>query len=151
MIVLGRLKASFIIHFASLFGLSNILLCYILAVLYKHVPLWLPMISSCAVEPPEKYIFRLGLVTTSLLIALVNVMIFVAAVPRDKLALTLSVVSCLALSVVGVVNEKEVPILHSGKESGDYYSSGLHPFIKIQCYRTLFFFFFFFFFTIVSI
>lgn len=113
--VLWRIKAKYVTVVAGVLGLGTILLCYGLAVHYKHVPVWLPMISDCALKPPEKYPFRLGLVTTSLLVALEGLVIYLAAVPRSRAALGLSTAACLLLSVVGVVNSQEASKVHSGE------------------------------------
>lgn len=114
MMILGELKASFVIQFAAQLGLGNILLCYAIAVALGHVKPWLPMISDCAVCPPEMFVFRFGVVFTALLMVLQNVMIYLAGVPKSKLALGFGVVGSMALGVVGVVNEDEASKTHSG-------------------------------------
>ena len=38
----------------GVFGISTIAICYTLFVVLGHGPAWLPMISDCAVTPPEK-------------------------------------------------------------------------------------------------
>lgn len=124
-VVLGEIKAGFIVHFTTLFSLGTILLCYFLAVAYKHVPLWLPMISDCAIKQPEMFPFRFGVVTSSLLLALGSLLIFVAAVPRSILALTFGVLGSLCLGVVGVVNEVEASKVHSSEQP--------HLFLDIFC------------------
>lgn len=44
--------------------------CYAIALALGHVEhAWLPMISDCGAEAPEKYIFRLGLITSASLLA----------------------------------------------------------------------------------
>ena len=105
------------VHFTAGLGLGTILLCYVLAVAYGHVPAWLPMISDCAVRAPEKFPFRFGLVTTSLLLALENVIVYLAAVPRSAIAMLLGLVASLCLGIVGVVNEDEASKVHSGETS----------------------------------
>lgn len=115
MIVLGRIKASTIVHFTALLGLGTISLCYVLAASLKHVKPWLPMISDCAVLPPEEFPFRFGVLTTALLMAGESLIIYLAAVPKSKVALGLGVVASLCLGVVGVVNEEEASKLHSSK------------------------------------
>lgn len=119
MVVLGSLRVSILVHFTCLLALGTILLCYGLALSYKHVHFWpIPMISDCAVKPPEMFPFRLGLVTSALLIGLVNLSIYLAAVPKSLLALLFGVTASMCLAVVGVVNEKEAGKVHSGKISG---------------------------------
>ncbi len=114
--VLGSLRASILIHITALLGLGTMLLCYTLALSFKHVKLWpIPMISDCAVESPEKFPFRLGMVTFALLMALGNLVVYLAAVPRSKLALVFGVTACMCLAVVGVVNEEEASKVHSSK------------------------------------
>lgn len=116
MIVLGGVKVSFFVHFTVLLCLGTILSCYSLALAYGHVQLWpVPMISDCAVKPPEMFPFRLGIVSSALLMALQSVLIFLAGVPRSRAAMVLGVMGCLALAVVGVVNEQEATKVHSSK------------------------------------
>lgn len=108
------MKASLVIHATAILGLGSILLCYGLALCRGHVKLWpVPMISDCGVLPPEKYPFRLGIVTSALLMALCSVVIYVAGVPRSKPAVVLGVAACLSLSITGTINEKEASKIHS--------------------------------------
>lgn len=125
--MLGEIKASIVVHGAGFFGLGTILLCYALALGFHHVPLWLPMISDCAVAPPEMFFFRFGLMSAAWLIALQNVVVYLAAVPRSLPALGLSLASSLCLGTVAVVNEKEASKVHSGK----LVASPAHPYLTI--------------------
>lgn len=116
MIVLGGVKVGYVIHCAALLASGTILTCYGLALRYGHVKLWpAPMISDCAVKPPEMFLFRLGIVTAAMLMALQSVIVFLAAAPRSKAALVFGVTACLALAVVGVVNEDEASTVHSSE------------------------------------
>lgn len=116
MATVGRLRASTVFHVKCVLGLSTIILCYILAVSFKHVrSAWLPMISDCAVLSPEKFFFRYGVLTAALLMICESVIIYLAAVPRSKVALVLGSLSALCLGVVAVDNEREAPSVHSGK------------------------------------
>ena len=115
--VLGELKATVVIHLSAVFGIGTILLCYSIAVYKHHVPVWLPMISDCAVAPPEMFPFRLGLLTAAWLMALQNVIVYLAGVPRSLLAAVLAEIGCLCLAVVSVVNENEAGRVHSGMQA----------------------------------
>ena len=114
MTTLGGFKASYIFHFTAALGLCTMLLCYILAVSFKHVHPWLPMISGCAVYSPEKFFFRYGILPTALLMGCESVVIYLAAVPRAKAALVLGVLSSLSLGIVAVDSENEASRVHSG-------------------------------------
>ena len=114
MTTLGSLKASFVFHFTSTVGLCTVVLCYTLAVSFKHVKPWLPMFSDCAVMSPEMFPFRFGVLTTAMLMGCESVVIFLAAAPRSRSALWLGVLASLCLGVVAVVNMKEAPKVHSG-------------------------------------
>lgn len=130
MIVLGGVKVGYVVHSAALLGFGTILSCYFLALLRGHVCLWpVPMISDCAVLPPEMFLFRLGIVTTALLMALQNVIIFLAGVPRSKIAVVLGVSASLALAVVGVVNECEASKVHSSEPAPP--SSAIQVFVQV--------------------
>jgi len=77
------------------------------------------MISDCAVEAPEKYLFRVGLITTGLLLWVGS--IFMTYYQKklggqkisDSIALTIVTVACFCLCIVGAVNEKEDNTVHS--------------------------------------
>lgn len=110
--MLAKVTAPFLIHFTVLEIAGVIILCYSLALSYGHVPAWLPMISDCAVLPPEKYPFRLGFVAGSLLLG-VNVIIVHFSYASSKYSLSIGMLSCFGLSVVAVVNEAEDNTIHS--------------------------------------
>lgn len=115
--ILVTWPGSILVHLGVLEMLFTILTCYIIAVSLGHVPLWLPMISDCAVKPPEKYLFRWGIVIGSSLIALLSVSVYYASKSRpfSKLCCILGVIGPFCLSVVGVVNEVENKIVHDSK------------------------------------
>lgn len=95
--------------------LTTIFVCYGIAVLLGHVPVWLPMISDCAVLPPEKYIFRLGIVTGAIFLGIGSKLIYHAdkSYSYSTLELSLSTISAIGLGIVGVVNEEENNGIHS--------------------------------------
>lgn len=133
--VLGQVKVSWVIHFNAILGLGTLLLCYSLAMGYGHVSLWpVPMISDCAVYSPEKFPFRLGIVTTALLMSLISILVFLSGASRSKVALVLGVVGPLLLAVVGVVNEKEASKVHSG--NGSKQQPHPHNYV-IHCFQFL--------------
>ena len=117
MAVLGRLPLNLLFHVGVLLPTTTILLCYTLAASLGHVPAWLPMISDCAVFPPEKYPFRWGMVLSAALIGAQSVLVYGADKPysKSKVALVLGVLASLCLSVIGVVNEEEDNTVHSGE------------------------------------
>lgn len=97
--------------------LTTIFTCYGIAVYLGHVPAWLPMISDCAVSPPEKYLFRLGIVTGAIFLFIEAKLIYHAdkSYTRSTLGLILGSIAALGLSIVGVVNEQENNGIHSSK------------------------------------
>ena len=117
--ILSKIRAPVLIHTAVLVNLGTIILCYVLAVVNGHVPPWLPMISDCAVFPPEKYPFRLGIVLGASLLAVQAVTKYYAdkTQPYSKLCAVLGVVASTGLAVVGVVNEKENDDIHDSEMS----------------------------------
>ena len=108
-----RLRA-WIVQGASII-LTTIFVCYGVAVYLGHVPAWLPMISDCAVLPPEKYIFRLGIVTGAIFLAIEAKLIYHAdsSFTYSKSGLILGIIASIGLAIVGVVNEKENNSIHS--------------------------------------
>lgn len=117
MAVISRIPMVAVMHFGALETMGTIFLCYVLAVSLGHVPAWLPMISDCAVYPPEKYPFRLGLVVGAVILALSTVVVYQSdrSFSNSKLGLVLGIVGSAGLSVVAVVNEDENPPVHGSK------------------------------------
>ena len=115
--VLGRISLPLFAHLASLTILLTIILCYTLAVAEGHVKPWLPMISDCAVLSPEKYPFRLGMVSGALLLGAQAVMIYAAdkVYSRSKATLVVGLIAISGLATVAVVNEVENSSLHGSE------------------------------------
>jgi hypothetical protein len=114
--ILGEVRVGYVFHTGVLLAVGTLLACYTLALSFGHVRLWpVPMISDCAVLPPEMFPFRLGVVLSAVLMALQNVMVFIAGVPRSKVAVVFGVAASFGMAVVGVVNEKEASKVHSSK------------------------------------
>ena len=132
MAIISKVPLNIFIHVAALVMVATILLCYTLAVSLGHVPAWLPMISSCAVEAPEKYLFRWGFVVGATLLAAQCVMLYAADKPysKSKLSLILGTVASLSLSVIGVVNEKEDGLLHGSEFEDVTIQADLHATLK---------------------
>lgn len=105
---------SWVVQGASVI-LTTILVCYGTAVYLGHVPAWLPMISDCAVLPPEKYLFRLGIVTGAIFLGIESKLIYHAdqSFTYSKFGLILGTIAAIGLAIVGVVNEKENNGIHS--------------------------------------
>ena len=116
MTVISSIPMVAVVHCGALVTMGTILLCYTLAVSLGHVPAWLPTISDCAVESPEKYFFRLGLVFGAVVLALSTVVVYQAdrSFSHSRLCMVLGVVASGGLSVVAVVNEKENNDVHTG-------------------------------------
>ena len=117
--VLEKLPVNAVFHVGVVLPLGTIFLCYTVATSLDHVPVWLPMISDCAVLPPEKYPFRWGIVLSAAIFAGQSVLLYGADRPysRSKVALFLGLLTSFCLSVVGVVNEAEDNTIHSSKNS----------------------------------
>ena len=115
--VLAVLPLPMVIKTACGLITGTILLCYALAVGLGHVPAWLPMISDCAVEAPERYPFRMGLVVGAFLLGLEVVAVYNSdrVFSKNKLCLYLGCIASFGLGIVGVVNEKEDNTVHSGE------------------------------------
>jgi len=116
----GKICATKVAVGASLLATTTILLCYTLAVSLGHVPAWLPMISDCAVYPPEKYPFRIGMIISSCLIYLSALFFYfyigfksTTKSAWDKPAIVLAGIASTGLAVVGAVNEDEDMRVHS--------------------------------------
>ena len=116
--ILASWSSVAIVHGGVLEVLFTILLCYTLAVVNGHVPVWLPMISDCAVYSPEKYPFRLGIVIGAALLSVQAITTYFVNKDSSRLAKPMAVMAVVAsagLAVVGVVNEKEDNFVHTCK------------------------------------
>ena len=118
MIIFGSVDVRTITLLAILISWASIITCYVLAVSLGHVPAWLPTISDCAVGAPEKYLFRIGLITGATAL-FANVVMVYYAFPKfvlRKLELVAGVAAAAGLTVVGAVNEKENNTVHIGND-----------------------------------
>jgi hypothetical membrane protein len=116
--------------------LATIFTCYFIAVYLGHVDKpWLPMISDCGVFPPEKYIFRVGLITSAGLLLRASKMVrdYVRAATRrserasgvrhgtccgfkrstEDWSVIVVSVSSVCLATVAAVSEQEDNPIHS--------------------------------------
>lgn len=109
--VLGSIKTSIMIGLTAVAMLFTIIVCYIIAVKLGHVEPWLPTISACSIYPPETFIFRYGILTGALLLAVVSLCIYVAefSFSNDIVNVTIGVIAALALGVAAVVNPPVPP------------------------------------------
>ena len=114
--IIGKETLQFFIVQGATIVLGTIFTCYGLAASLGHVPVWLPMISDCAVYAPEKYLFRLGLVTGSIFLHIESILLYNAdkAFSNSRLSMILSLMSSLGMGIVAVVNEKENNTVHTG-------------------------------------
>ena len=115
--VLAVLPLALVIKAGTGLIAGTILLCYALAVGLGHVPAWLPMISDCAVEAPERYPFRMGIVLGAFLLGLEVVAVYNSdrVFSKNKFCLFAGCIASFGLGIVGVVNEKEDNTVHSSK------------------------------------
>ena len=141
MAVYGSIPVKLVTYTTVGITTTTIFLCYALAVGLGHVPAWLPMISDCAVESPEKYPFRLGIISgATALIA--NVLLVYSAFPSFSLRKTsaaFGVVASVGLAIVGAVNEEEDNTVHSGMAHRPLIAHvPMHPLV-FSCCRLLLF------------
>jgi len=118
--ILDYFKARVVTIIASSASSLTIIACYVIAVSLGHVPAWLPMISDCAVNSPESYLFRLGMISSAVFLQLNSVLMlfflnsyqFGGRRASDVIALVIVSVACSGFAIVGAVNEKENGTLH---------------------------------------
>lgn len=116
--IISKVRATTFIHIAILEVTGTIFLCYGLAVANGHVPAWLPMISDCAVEAPEKYPFRLGIILGAILMMVEVILAYYSdtGFSKNRLCLILGLLASSGLGIVGAINEKENNTVHSSNE-----------------------------------
>jgi len=130
--ILYQTTGNFMMNLTGIFSLTTIFGCYLIAVSQGNVPVWLPMISDCAVDPPESYFFRFGIITSA---ALLNVNAIMMLCYRkasqfqaegngitifDQVAYGFALTGSIGLALVGSINEKENMSLH-GASAGTFF------------------------------
>jgi len=123
--LLFDVNAKTITKLATIGALGTIFLCYFIAVSQGHVPVWIPMISDCAVYPPESYFFRGGMISSAVLLNIVTIfMLCYRKIPSfnkepstsystfDEVAYAFATIASIGLAIVGSVNEVENGSIH---------------------------------------
>ncbi len=119
--VLNTYSFTGFINYAVFVPVATITVCYAVAVLTGHVEWWLPMISDCGVYFPEKWIFHIGLIVSSVLIHSASKVVrdFIASNNSDSTsskwentAVVLNFIACGGLAGCASVTEKEDNNLH---------------------------------------
>jgi hypothetical membrane protein len=110
------------INYAVFVPVVTILVCYVTAVLKGDVPGWfLPMVSACGVVAPEKWIFHIGLIVSSVLIHSASKVVrdFISSNNPDSTtskwedtAVLLNFIACGGLAGCASITEKEDNNLH---------------------------------------
>jgi hypothetical membrane protein len=110
------------INYAVFVPVVTILVCYVTAVLSGHVPgWWLPMVSDCGVHFPEKWIFHIGLIVSSVLIHSASKVVrdFISSNNSENssskwedAAVILNFISCVGLAGCASVTVKEDNNIH---------------------------------------
>ena len=78
----------------------------------------LPFISDLGMCPPEKYVFRVGLVLAPAVFVMQAYIVYLTnRVYSSKICLVLGIISSVCLSVVAVVSEIENYVIHCGNEA----------------------------------
>eukprot|EP01027_Heterolobosea_sp_BB2_P011940 GEZU01017328.1.p1 GENE.GEZU01017328.1~~GEZU01017328.1.p1 ORF type:complete len:341 (+),score=95.12 GEZU01017328.1:58-1080(+) len=119
---LAGIRAKTVTHFCTGLGISTIAICYSIAVYLGHVPAWLPMISDCAVYPPESYFFRFGMISTAIFLNLNSALMllyqhnkksaFGGIRASDYIGLAICTLACIGLGILAAVNEDENTHIH---------------------------------------
>ncbi len=114
--IIGKVNFRNILYFGVLEVLATVLICYTLAVMEGHKPAWLPTISECGVEPPEKYIFRWGIMTGGILLFIEAIILYWSKW-TSSLEYYLGMIAGLLLTGVAVVAVNENLTVHLSKEN----------------------------------
>ena len=112
--ILKNTIVSFDLSLFTFISTFTVILCYLIATSLGHVKIWLPMISDCGVEKPEKYIFTFGLILSGQLLFINSYVVYMHF--KNKFAiipLVLRFISSIALIVIGLVNEKDIVLIHT--------------------------------------
>eukprot|EP00026_Physarum_polycephalum_P012144 Phypoly_transcript_12420.p1 GENE.Phypoly_transcript_12420~~Phypoly_transcript_12420.p1 ORF type:complete len:209 (+),score=34.09 Phypoly_transcript_12420:182-808(+) len=97
------------------------------------------MISDCAVQAPEKYIFRIGMITTASFVFCGSLFFYfyidskISKSVYDKVSLVLAFVASLGLATLAAVNEQEDNSIHG--TAAVIFFFGYEIFMGISCAR----------------
>ena len=100
--IVGKISSKKFVSVGTSGIIFTIILCYSLAVGLQHRKPWLPTISQCGDEPPEKYFFRWGMMMGAVVLV-VHAVILNVAQWTSKATFYLGLVAGLCLSGVAVV------------------------------------------------
>jgi len=130
-------SASIVGYVSGSLAIGTITVCYLLANFFPHCRIHpfencanevqprkcaqnlslLPFISDLGMCPPEKYVFRVGLVLAPAVFVMQAYIVYLTnRVYSSKICLVLGIISSICLSVVAVVSEIENYLVHCGNE-----------------------------------
>ena len=113
--LLGRFNFRIVLYSGIIEVLITILVCYALAVSLGHKPVWLPTISECGEEAPEKHIFRWGIMTGGLLLVTEAVVLWVAKRASNHVFGLGAIAGLLLTGVACVASNEDLPV-HLGEQ-----------------------------------
>jgi len=135
-----KLSAAVFAKASCVVSIGTLLTCYSIAVYLGHVPAWFPEISDLAVQSPERYIFRIGLIVSACLLFITASLVYLyiasatgAKKRADTVALALAAISSLGLAGVGAINEVEARTAHL--TSAGIFFFGYLIFMLLTTYR----------------
>lgn len=108
--LLGKFNFRIILYSGILEVLITILGCYILAVSLGHKEVWLPTISECGEQPPEKHIFRWGIMVGGLLLVVEAAVLWVAKRASNHVFGLGVVAGVLLTGVACVASNEDLPV-----------------------------------------
>ena len=111
--ILGKFNFRIVLFTGIIEVLITVLLCYTLAVSLHHKPAWLPTVSECGEEAPEKYFFRWGIFVGGLLL-MVEALVLHTAERSSNAVYYLGLIAGACLTGVATVASNEDLPLHLG-------------------------------------
>ena len=112
--LLAKLNFRVILYTGIVEVLFTILLCYALAVILGHKPVFLPTISECGEEAPEKYFFRWGILVGGILLVIEAITLHNAK-RISQHGFIIGVIAGVCLTGVACVASNEDLTIHMGK------------------------------------
>jgi hypothetical protein len=92
----------------------TLVLCFSISLFFNHIDI-IPFVGECGLFPPEKYIFRCGIITCAVLLCISCVGVYWSNDGyRCVITLIAALLGCVGLAGLGSVTPIEFALLHEG-------------------------------------
>lgn len=108
--ILGKFNFRVVLFSGIIEVLITVLLCYTLAVSLHHKQAWLPTVSECGEEAPEKYFFRWGILVGGLLLMIEALVLHTAERSSNAVYYLGLIAGACLTGVAAVASNEDLPL-----------------------------------------